>query len=171
MCNDTYFLQHTVTVGVSSHRKPYSAWHFFPLPACSHSDSLWKPSICYRLWLMALLIAVLCHEDTYTLHFEHIYFLRWLEKAVNRDSRRHSFLTYLCAVQFDLMTSECSFATNLVFCAQKSFAFCFKHAHICCNSPNAQLLKVDDVILTGSPSFFTNYNFAAQFFPCSQSSW
>lgn len=98
MCNDTYFLQHTVTVGVSSRRKPYSAWHFFPLPACSHSDSLRKPSICYRLWLMALLIAVLCHEDTYTLRFEHIYFLRWLEKAVNRDSRRHSVLTYLCAV-------------------------------------------------------------------------
>lgn len=49
MCNDTHFLQHTVTVGVSSRRKPYSIWHFFPLPACSHSDSLRKPSICYRL--------------------------------------------------------------------------------------------------------------------------
>lgn len=49
------------------------------------------------------------------------------------------------------MTSEISFATNSVFCAHKSFAFCFKHAHICCNNPNAQLLKVDDVILTGSP--------------------
>lgn len=58
MCNDTHFLQHTVTVCVSSRRKPYSVWHFFPLPACSHSDSLRKPSICYRLWLMALLIAV-----------------------------------------------------------------------------------------------------------------
>lgn len=49
MCNDTHFLQHTVTVCVSSRRKPYSVWHFFPLPACSHSDSLRKPSICYRL--------------------------------------------------------------------------------------------------------------------------
>lgn len=105
MCNDTHFLQHTVTVCVSSRRKPYSVWHFFPLPACSHSDSLRKPSICYRLWLMALLIAVFffCfvffgHEDTYTPRFEHIYFLRWLEKAVNHDTRRHSVLTYLCAV-------------------------------------------------------------------------
>lgn len=99
MCNDTHFLQHTVTVGVSSRRKPYSAWHFFPLPAYSHSDSLRKPSICYRLWLMALLIAgFFCQEDTYTLRFEHIYFLRWLEKAVNHVTRRHSVLTYLCAV-------------------------------------------------------------------------
>lgn len=40
-----------------------------PLPACSHSDSPRKQCICHRLWLMALLIAVLGHHHTYTFCF------------------------------------------------------------------------------------------------------
>lgn len=85
MCYDT-FLQHTVTVGVGSRSELYSAWHFPPLLcACSHSDSPRNLSLCYRLWLMSLLIAVLCHQDTYTLCCEHIYFPGRLEKVVNPD--------------------------------------------------------------------------------------
>lgn len=39
------------------------------LPACSHTDSPRKHCICHRLWLMALLIAVLGYHHTYMFCF------------------------------------------------------------------------------------------------------
>lgn len=44
-----------------------------PLPACSHSDGPKKHCICHHLWLMALLIVVLGHYQTYTFCFHHTY--------------------------------------------------------------------------------------------------